>query len=126
MRILDKEVQRGKRVGATTWGNVFPSFTVQEKIYNITSWSWMAANGIVETQQPTKNWVGAEEKRIDKRDKHGGVAEGCQCTTPACGGREMVMQGIINNRTLLHHDAEHHDPNMTMMASKIVGEPDLV
>jgi hypothetical protein len=36
--------------------------------------------------------VGAEEKRMEKRDKRGGVVEGCQCTTSACGGREMTMQ----------------------------------
>ncbi len=32
-----------------------------------------------------QKWAGAGEERVEKRDKHGGVAEGCQCTTSACG-----------------------------------------
>ncbi len=70
--------------------------------------------------------VGTEEERVEKRDKHGGLAEGCQCTTSACKGREKAMQGIIDNHTLLGHNAERHDPNTTMTASKIASEPDLL
>ncbi len=28
--------------------------------------------------------AGAGEERVEKRDECGGVAEGCQCATPAC------------------------------------------
>ncbi len=73
-----------------------------------------------------QKWVGAEEKRVEKRDEHGGVAEGCQCTKSACGRREGAMYRIVNNHTLLGHDAERHVPNMVMTASKIAGEPDLI
>ncbi len=31
-----------------------------------------------------QKWAGAEEERVEKREKHGGVAEGCQCATSAC------------------------------------------
>ncbi len=36
------------------------------------------------------------------------------------------MYRIVNDCTLLGHDAEHHDPNTAMTASKIAGEPDLM
>jgi hypothetical protein len=36
------------------------------------------------------------------------------------------MDHIVNNCTLLGHDAEHHVPNTDMMASKIAGKPDLI
>jgi hypothetical protein len=72
-----------------------------------------------------QKWAGAEEKKTEKRDERAGVAEGCQCATSACGGREVATQGIVDNRTLLGHDAERHDPNTTMTASKIAGKPDL-
>jgi hypothetical protein len=29
--------------------------------------------------------AGTGEERVEKRDKHGGVAEGCQWATSACG-----------------------------------------
>jgi hypothetical protein len=32
-----------------------------------------------------QKWAGAVEERMEKRDEHGGVAEGCQCATSACG-----------------------------------------
>ncbi len=32
-----------------------------------------------------QKWVGVGEERVEKRDKCGGVAEGCQCATSACG-----------------------------------------
>jgi hypothetical protein len=35
------------------------------------------------------------------------------------------MYRIIDDRTLLGHDAERHDPNTEMTASKIAGELDL-
>jgi hypothetical protein len=73
-----------------------------------------------------QKWVVAEEKRMMKWNKHEGVADGCQCAISACGGREMMMQGIVNNCTLLGHDAECQDPNTTMMASKIAGERNLI
>jgi hypothetical protein len=73
-----------------------------------------------------QKWAGAEEKRVEKRYKHGGMAEGCQCTTSACGKREEAMYCIVNNRMLLGHDAERHDPNTVMTASKIAGKPDLI
>jgi hypothetical protein len=31
-----------------------------------------------------QKWVGTEEKRVEKRDECGGVAEGYQCATSAC------------------------------------------
>jgi hypothetical protein len=31
-----------------------------------------------------QKWAGAGEERVEKRDEHGGVAEGCQCATSAC------------------------------------------
>ncbi len=73
-----------------------------------------------------QKWAGVEEKRVEKRDKRGGVGEGCQCTTSACGRREGATNHIINDRTLLCHDAERHDPNTAMAASKIAGKPDLI
>ncbi len=33
---------------------------------------------------------------------------------------------IVDNHALLGHDTEHHDPNTTMMASKMVGKLDLI
>jgi hypothetical protein len=63
---------------------------------------------------------------VEKRDKCGGVAEGCQCTTSACGRLAGATYCIINNHTLLGHDAEHHDPNTAMTASKIAGKLDLI
>ncbi len=36
------------------------------------------------------------------------------------------MYRIVNNCTLLGHDAECHDPNMAMTASIIAGEPELI
>jgi hypothetical protein len=33
---------------------------------------------------------------------------------------------IIDNCMLLGHDAERHDPNTAMMASKVAGKPDLI
>jgi hypothetical protein len=36
------------------------------------------------------------------------------------------MYRIVDNRTLLGHDAERHVPNTAMMASKIAGKPDLL
>ncbi len=36
------------------------------------------------------------------------------------------MHRILEDRTLLGHDAECHDPNTAMMASKIAGKPDLI
>ena len=38
----------------------------------------------------------------------------------------MAAWHIVDNRTLLGHDAERYDPNTTMMASKQAGEPDLI
>jgi hypothetical protein len=32
-----------------------------------------------------QKWAGTVEERVEKRDKRGGVAEGCQCATSACG-----------------------------------------
>ena len=63
---------------------------------------------------------------MEKRDECGGVAaEGCQCTTFMCGGRELVSWRIIDDHTSLGHDAEPHDPKMAMTASKIADELDL-
>ena len=61
---------------------------------------------------------------MEERDKCGGVAEGCLCTTSACGVKEVTKR-IVDNHTLLGHDAEHHDPNTATTASKLAGEPDL-
>ena len=36
----------------------------------------------------------------------------------------MAVQHIIDGRTLLPLDAEHHDLNTTMMVSKQAGKPD--
>ncbi len=80
----------------------------------------------ISTQQPTKNGGGVEEKRMEKRDERRGVAEGCQCAMSACGRREGAMYHIINDCTLLGHDAERHVPNLAIMASKIAGKPDLI
>ncbi len=63
---------------------------------------------------------------MEKRDEHGGVAEGCQCATSACGRREGATYRIVDNRTLLGHDAEHHVLNTAITASKIAGKPDLI
>jgi hypothetical protein len=73
-----------------------------------------------------QNWAGVGEARMEKRDKRGGVAEGCQCATSACARRERATYCIINNCMLLGHDAECHDPNTAMTASKIAGNPDLI
>jgi hypothetical protein len=73
-----------------------------------------------------KKWVGMEEKRVAKRDKCGGVAEGCQCTTFACGRREGAMYPIVNDRMLLGHDTKRHVPNTAMTASKIAGKLHLI
>jgi hypothetical protein len=70
--------------------------------------------------------AGVEEKRVEKRDKHGGVAEGCQCATSACGRREGAKYRIVDDCTLLSHDVERHVPNMAMTASKIAGKLDLI
>jgi hypothetical protein len=32
-----------------------------------------------------QKWAGAGEERVEKRDKCGGVAEGCICAMSACG-----------------------------------------
>jgi hypothetical protein len=32
-----------------------------------------------------QKWAGTVEERVEKRGERGGVAEGCQCTTSACG-----------------------------------------
>jgi hypothetical protein len=37
-----------------------------------------------------QKWAGAEERKMEKRDKCRGAAEGCQCATSACGGREVA------------------------------------
>ncbi len=63
---------------------------------------------------------------MEKRYKCGGVAEGCQCATSAYGRREGATYHIVNNHMLLGHDAERHDPNLVMTASKIAGKPDLI
>ncbi len=63
---------------------------------------------------------------MKRRDERGGVAEGCQCATSACRRRVGATYHIVNDRTMLGHDAEHHDPNTAMTASKIAGEPDLI
>jgi hypothetical protein len=73
-----------------------------------------------------QKWVGVEENRVEKRDKHGGVAHGCQCATSVCGWREGAKYHIVDDCTLLGHDAEHHDPNTAITASKIAGKPDLI
>jgi hypothetical protein len=65
-------------------------------------------------------------ERGEKRDKCGAVAEGCQCATSAGGRREGATYHIVNNCTLLGHDAKRNDQNMAMMASKIAGKPDLI
>ncbi len=70
--------------------------------------------------------AGTGEERVEKRDKHGGVAEGCQWATSACGKWEGVAYRIVNNRTLLGHDDERHDPNTAMTASKKGGKQNLV
>ncbi len=36
-----------------------------------------------------QKWAGVEEKKVKKRDEHGGVAEGCQCAMSACGERRQ-------------------------------------
>jgi hypothetical protein len=36
------------------------------------------------------------------------------------------MYCIVNDHTLLGHDAEHHGPNTTMTASKTADKPDLI
>jgi hypothetical protein len=63
---------------------------------------------------------------VEKTDERGGVAEGCQCTTSACGRREGATYRIFDNCTLLGHDAECHDPNMAMTASEIGGKLGLI
>ncbi len=73
-----------------------------------------------------QKWVGIKEERVDKRDERGGVAEGCQCATPACERWEGAMYRILENHMLLGHDAERHDPNTAMTASKKAGKPDLI
>jgi hypothetical protein len=73
-----------------------------------------------------QKWTGMEEKRVEKKDKRGGVAEGCQCATSACGMREGAMYYIVDDRTLLGHEAKCHVPNTAMTASKIAGKPDLI
>jgi hypothetical protein len=32
-----------------------------------------------------QKWAGMGDKRVEKRDKCGGVAKGCQCATSVCG-----------------------------------------
>ncbi len=63
---------------------------------------------------------------MEKRDECGGVAEGCLCAMSACGRREGAMYRIVNDCTLLGHDAERHVPNTAITASKIAGNPDLI
>jgi hypothetical protein len=63
---------------------------------------------------------------VEKRDECGGMAEGCQCTMSACVRREGGTYHIVEDRTLLGHDAECHVPNTAMTASKIAGMPDLI
>jgi hypothetical protein len=72
-----------------------------------------------------QKWTGAGEERVEKRDEHGVVAEECQCTMSACGRREGGMYRIVDDCKLLSHDAEHHDPNTVMTASKKSGKLDL-
>ncbi len=69
--------------------------------------------------------MGVAEERVEKRDKHGGVAEGCQCATSPCGRLEGATYRIVKDCTLLGHDAERHDPNMEVTAYKIAGKLDL-
>ena len=65
----------------------------ERKEYKIKSLIWMAYV-IVECSDTTTNQKRAsvEEEGMEKRDKCGGVAaEGFQCATSACRGREATM-----------------------------------
>ncbi len=53
---------------------------------------------------------------MEKSDERRGVAE----------RREGAMYRIVNDCTLLGHDAERLIPNKAMTVSKIAGEPDLM
>jgi hypothetical protein len=99
----------------------------QQKIYN--KKYIVAFGGLwlkIITQQPTKNGRAWRKETVEKRDKCGGVAEGCQCTMSVCGRREGAMYRTVDDCTLLGHDAEHHDPNTAATASKIAGKLDLI
>ena len=87
---------RGGATSGRRVGSVIPSFLEGVKPkrgkYKRNSLIWMA-DGIVECRDTTTNQkrAGAEEERMEKRDKCGRVAaEGCQCTTSAGGGREVA------------------------------------
>ncbi len=73
------------------------------KLFHVTSVDCRWNNG---TYQPTKRMqrAGAEEKKTERRDESGGVAEGCQWPKSLCGGREMTTKRIIDDRMLLGHD----------------------
>jgi hypothetical protein len=77
-------------------------------------------------QQPTKNgW--AQGRRVWRRGTNVGEWQrDAKCTTSACGRWEGATYRIVDNCTLLGHDAERHDPNTAMMASKIAGKLDLI
>ena len=62
---------------------------------------------------------GSMERRCDEREKRK------KRDTIGPEGAESLSP-IINDRVLLGHDAERHDPNTTMMASKMAGKPDLI
>ncbi len=73
-----------------------------------------------------QKWAGVEEKRVEKRDKRGGSGRGMPmhhvCVWKVRGGNVLHCRDC----TLLGHDAERHDPNTAMTASKIAGKPDLI
>jgi hypothetical protein len=73
---------RGGRPRPIVWGGKWNN----KKINNI---KCIVAFGgrwsIILHTTTNQKWAGAVEERVEKRDKCGGVAEGCQCATSACG-----------------------------------------
>jgi hypothetical protein len=110
MRIPGQEGVTGEAHGGDNMGQCIPIIYDVEKnlqCYIMVSDSRRWNSGDTTTNQ---KWAGTEEKRMEKRDGHGRVAEECQCATSAYGGRKVATWCILNNRTLMGHDAEHHDP----------------
>ncbi len=73
---------RGGRPRPIIWGGEWND----EKINNIKCIVAFGGRWLINFHTTiNQKWAGAVEERVEKRDKRGGVAEGCQCSTSACG-----------------------------------------
>ncbi len=100
----------GGRAWGDSKGRCIPIVYGAEKIYNITSWSRTATDGIVETQQPTKN---GQAQRRKRRRRGTNVGE---WQRDATNNKDAVVDARKAHALILVQDA-------TIGISHLLGDP---